>query len=586
MAETVDVPFTSPGLDGISAGAEAAAAATAKLDAATANLSGQLSRLQSDYDSLEAAAREASDPSQFIQMRAAADKVAAAMKKVVRELALVDLSKSGAKDAAAELKKIEDAARRVANEEEKAAEKAKELGKAIADTQRHASDGRVQAMATAVGNLLAEAAKKAVELGIELTKALAESVIEASRAKQSALGLLQTYEGADKAAAHYAKLSGLAKQLGVDANALVKDFAKFHHEVGLSESASVALLKLKADVEAIAPATGQAEKAAERFIYLIKGGMSQEHALKTVADEFHAAGSGADAAAAKLKNPAAAIDALKVKGTELAAKLADKLGPKIIETADKFAAWLGKEETIAAIERAADSVAVALDYVVPTIELFAAAVDRSSTSSTGMQIAGSALAGAVNALVAPFRLAYDTAVLAAAGFTKFTEVQQIVIGAVDSALTAVSNFASQWTQAGADLVAGFIAGIEAGIDAAVAAATSVATAATDAAKKALKIKSPSQVFEDIGGNVSAGFAGGLEPVDVEAGLGLDDAAGIDPSVGGSGGGGTYEVTVNINVSGAGGIDMAALEMAARNAVYDALTGVGASGGVRTRGATT
>jgi hypothetical protein len=584
--ETVTVDLGGDA-SGLAASADAAAAAVGKLDAASAGLQSTVDSLKADYAALEAAARDATDPETFLTLRAHADKAAAAISKMEKELASIENEKkvlTGVADAekkvaaeaeaAAEAiakaeKEAEDLAKaqsKVAKESEKAADEAKKLEGEIASGSKQRSDELAVSIGTFVGGALLEATKKAIEFGVEIAKALGEATIEADRGKRAAVGLLETYEGADAAAAHYAKLSGLAKQLGVDANAVTKDFVEFNKKAGLSEAASVALIKLKADVEAIAPGTGRAEEATARFIELIKGGMSQEHALKTVGEEFHVVGDGAKAAAAKMESPSAAIDALKTKGNELAGKLAQNLGPKIIETADKFSAWMDKPETIALVGKAVDATKTALDLIVPTIEVVAAAFDESSASGAGVVAMGGALRGVVHALIAPFTGIYETAVLAVSGFMQFYEVAGIVTTAIGGALEAAAGFVAEWTQAGTDLVAGFVEGIAAGIQSAVAKATELGSAATSALRSVLDEHSPSKVAMMSGANFSAGFEAGIEPVDVAGQMKIPDAvdavnenasaagmsagASAGAAAGGAGGASIVIQNVNITVGGA------------------------------------
>jgi hypothetical protein len=78
------------------------------------------------------------------------------------------------------------------------------------------------------------------------------------------------------------------------------------------------------------------------------------------------------------------------------------------------------------------------------------------------------------------------------------------IGAIGAQLFAASQ------AAGAQVGAGMAAGITASIGQAVAAASALANAVTAAAKANLDVHSPSRVFADIGTNVNAGLAQGLD----------------------------------------------------------------------------
>lgn len=567
--ETISVELGAEG--NLGAAADSAAASVLKLDAASKGLESTLEGLKSDYKALESAAREATDPETFLVLRGHADKAAAAIAKIEKELEAIDDEKKS-------LTNVGEAA-------DSAAADAKQLDNALEKVgdNKGGLDALGASFANFAGEILAKATEKVIEFGVEAAKAIAEATIEADRSKRSAKGLLETYEGADAAADHYAKLSDLAKQLGVDANGVTKDFVEFNKKLGLTESASVGLIKLKADVEAIAPGTGRAEEATARFLDLVNHGMSAEHALKTVAEEFHVAGTGADAAAAKLNSPSAAIDDLKLKGQELAGQLATKLGPKIIETADKFAAWVDKPETMAAIEKATNLVGDALELVVPTIEVVTAAFDAQSTSSYGVMAAGQGLAGVVKAAAAPFTLLYDSVVLVTNSYEQHTAGITATVEAVGGAADAVGAFVSEWTQAGTDLVEGFIEGITAAAGRAVAKARELGAAATAEMKSVLGIKSPSKVFEEIGGYTAEGFEKGLEPVDIAANLEIPDAvdavnenvsapaadAAPRASAGAGSSGGTIIVQITIN-----GGDLGAVRREVREAITDAAEQMG------------
>lgn len=81
---------------------------------------------------------------------------------------------------------------------------------------------------------------------------------------------------------------------------------------------------------------------------------------------------------------------------------------------------------------------------------------------------------------------------------------------ISSAASSARSYYSSFYSAGAYLVSGFAAGISANSYMAVAKARAMAYAAATAAKNALKIHSPSKVFEKIGSYVPAGFAIGMD----------------------------------------------------------------------------
>lgn len=125
-----------------------------------------------------------------------------------------------------------------------------------------------------------------------------------------------------------------------------------------------------------------------------------------------------------------------------------------------------------------------------------------------------------------------------------------------------------------NLIDGFVKGIKDGISKAVAAVESLATEAVNAAKAKLKVFSPSRVFEDIGGFVAEGFAGGVDDGAPMAQASM--AALVDPPTvrAGSGGGGGAVVTFQagaIVINAADGADAADMFM---DRLLEALEGAG------------
>ncbi len=74
----------------------------------------------------------------------------------------------------------------------------------------------------------------------------------------------------------------------------------------------------------------------------------------------------------------------------------------------------------------------------------------------------------------------------------------------------LASLADDFVQAGIDLMQGLADGVTAGANAAVAAVKGAAGQVLAVMKSAFKLGSPSKVFADIGGNVTAGFAGGID----------------------------------------------------------------------------
>lgn len=153
------------------------------------------------------------------------------------------------------------------------------------------------------------------------------------------------------------------------------------------------------------------------------------------------------------------------------------------EVKDAAAALAGKVDLVAAAMVIGKTAAVVLAGVFVVIAgVFAAVV----------VVLGAMTAGFFGAVTAAYKLA------------------SAVLGAVASAGEALLSFGKMGTDAAANMVAGLVAGIQAGVGAVVAAIKSMAGSAVAAIESALKIGSPSKIFEDLGGFTGEGFVVGIE----------------------------------------------------------------------------
>jgi TP901 family phage tail tape measure protein len=97
------------------------------------------------------------------------------------------------------------------------------------------------------------------------------------------------------------------------------------------------------------------------------------------------------------------------------------------------------------------------------------------------------------------------------GAKEQTNAAKNAIGSLKAKIMAVFSGAATWLRsAGANIVKGLIGGIRGSAGGVAAAARGVAQTAIAAAKAALKIKSPSKVFKDIGKDVIRGFTEGVK----------------------------------------------------------------------------
>jgi len=183
------------------------------------------------------------------------------------------------------------------------------------------------------------------------------------------------------------------------------------------------------------------------------------------------------------------------------------------------------------IESALSSIASTMDSVTPSADNLSgsitAATDISSDAVDSLlDSTQTAAAGMTNSLVGASQ---DIASDAVGGFTEFAQsgtkaVNDITKGTQEgvsealaasqaiakSAAEGVADLPATFKQIAIDLVNGFTSGIRSKVGEAAAAAGALATAASTAAKANLKIKSPSKVFQELGGFTAEGFLIGIE----------------------------------------------------------------------------
>ena len=103
---------------------------------------------------------------------------------------------------------------------------------------------------------------------------------------------------------------------------------------------------------------------------------------------------------------------------------------------------------------------------------------------------------------------------------------EAIKGIIDNLVTTIVNTITKtdWGQVGTNVITGIAKGITGGLKIIKDAAVAAATAAFEAAKAFLGIESPSKVFMDIGGNMMAGMAIGIERSAMLPALATQDAA--------------------------------------------------------------
>lgn len=523
------------------------------------------------------------------------------------DLVATDKISPAANRAASSIEDVDGAARGVSTALEdvqgEARGAAKELDK-VGDTEGGVS-ALSQSLASFAGNVLAKAAEKAAELGVELAKSLAVAIVDTAQATRSARNLLDVVTGG-KAGDYFPGLQKLAKGLGRDANEVTQDFVAMRKEVGRDDVA-VDLVRLRSDLEAIAPGAGLAEEATSKAIEAIKGGKDAKTVLADLAKQYGVVGDGSNAAAVSMHTVDGALGRIKAVGSDLLIKVVDKIGPKISDIAARFGTWLESPAAIEAVDQAIAAVDVALDSVIPaaqtageilvgawegaqpaiaSVEHLIASIDAAlgdvGVEMTATEAATMAVGSAFGMFAQTVDMVASAIDLAVAAYNAIGEAATAAGEGVKAAQEAVSAQVDAWKQAGSDLVQGFIDGVRAKMDEAIATVRAMGEEATATIKGILEIGSPSKVFEEIGGFVTEGFEAGLEPVDVGSALVGDTMPDMAGSVPFGGGAPQVNLTIQVDGTAAGGDPQLTAQLVAqavRAELMRMYAGMGASGGL-------
>jgi len=369
---------------------------------------------------------------------------------------------------------------------------------------------------------------KIVEIGIEAAKSFATWVAEGTEAERTSANI---FTSLTKGEGDFEAFKELAESMGVTVQDLTADFESFANMEGVNLSEAMQLTRLKQDLDAtFGEGSAQAQAAMDRVTEAMSKGKSATDAIRDsvreLGPEFEGMGDGSFAAGVAATDLGAKMEQLKSKAQNALVKALEKAQPSI----DKLIAAFEELSESGELEAMMSAVASA---IVGAAEAGAFLVRNWETVK--------AIVVGLVPVIGPLKNAWDSA---SGAIGK-------VASAIGNAASAIKAQVSQWAGAAGDLVQGFIDGIKAKIADVVSAAGEMATKAVDAVKSKLSISSPSKVFEGLGGNVSEGFAQGVEPVDVADKLvpkipASNDLAPASPRTGGG------AVNITINVDGASG----------------------------------
>lgn len=198
------------------------------------------------------------------------------------------------------------------------------------------------------------------------------------------------------------------------------------------------------------------------------------------------------------------------------------------------------------IGKAFDLMASAIKFGVDNFDVFVGAIDVAfaavSTFGDGIKWWGELLGSAAYQIVTGYTSAFQSIVNFGSSIT----------AGLEAAWTWLASIPARAEAAGKALIDGLISGITGGMGRAVGAIEGLGSNMIAAIRKKFDTHSPSKVMEEIGINVTAGFAQGVErPMSPKIG-GMTDIMLPSPKFSGGLGGGGRSVTVNVSTNVTGG----------------------------------
>lgn len=434
--------------------------------------------------------------------------------------------------------------------------------------------GAVVAIAAAATAATAEV----IKLGIEFTK-LTNDALDARRGAEGLFGALtggrgkQALENVDR----------LGDQLGLSLGEAREQFDKFR-SAGLNNKQTAQMMKLRADIVAVTGSAERGDEAMQKVLETAKSGGDVQAQMKALAKSAGTMGEGFDAAKKKSQTLSGALGQLKdaparffdqlAKSPKVAEGL-DKLGQSINKTIEEFKKSPEAQRAMEMIESALVGVlritAMLIPLVIPflkgvmaaaepiaaVIEPIGEAISEAFGDSDVVGMMEKAMFGlgvAVVIVAAAIGIVIGIAAGMIAIFMESVAMTVYVTQAFMKMATAVGEQVAEWYNAGVEAVQGLINGIKAKVGEAIQAAKDLAAKISGALKEALKIKSPSKLFEGYGKFTVAGYTKGVEKATPGAESAISDvapaavpsASSVPRPVTSSGGG--FHLTLNVEAA--------------------------------------
>lgn len=274
--------------------------------------------------------------------------------------------KEEAKAAAAIAKLNKKGEAEVKAQTEKRTKNAAKAGQAAAK-----SSGKASAAVGAFGKAAAAAATVAVA-GVAAVASGLNKIGENKIARDNIRAMLNqlTHGRGDEA---FKKLDTLARNLGKSTEEVATDFRDFRKK-GLDNLNSAALIKLKADLEAVGVQGDDVAKAIDKTANAIMAGGDAGKEIAKTAKEFGAIGDGSNAAAKSVGTVEGAFNSLKRMFDDVLGNLGDEFGPTIVELVGTVKEAFGSIDPATAAS-AIKNVKAALLGLKPVIKAVASGVE-------------------------------------------------------------------------------------------------------------------------------------------------------------------------------------------------------------------
>lgn len=461
------------------------------------------------------------------------------------------------------------------------------------------------AMVTALGTAFVAAGVAATAL-LGTVGALALSAGKARDETKAMLDVLTGGRGTET----MKLLDGLAKDLGVSITETREKFIEFR-KAGLDNSQSVALLKLKADLESTGMSAGAAEEGIKKIIDQAKkadGSIDPKkfsEAFALIGKQAGVAGDGIAAATKNAQSLQGALNSLDNSKTQALEQIYDRIKPKIDEAAQKVAtfvkAFLESDSGKAAIEaigQAFDKLPGIIDAGIiffkelwtqlqplgPVLSETGAAIKEAFAAfgggAGGASGAAAVLGNVIVGVVAAFALLIQTGAKVITAVATVGDNIKFLGGEIKMVF---SDLASSAVSFGANIIQGLINGIKGAVGGLMSAVSGVASGVKNTFKSILGIASPSKEFKKLGMFTGKGLEIGLKqsvPDSAEIAGNMLPSPGSTPSSGGSSS--SQSVTVGdivVNVQGGSSSSAEDIAVAIRREIMMVLSGLNLSRGL-------